>query len=98
MRFLRFKKLISLSQAKYLSSELSKFKEFRLIYETQANEVFVEINKNIYESMLDLNIISNLWSRTNDDNYIVRFVTSFETEKSEIDELLFRIKAFCSAS
>ena len=86
------------SQAKYLSIELSKFKEFRLIYETQANEVFVEINKNIYESMLDLNIISNLWSRTSDDNYIVRFVTSFETEKSEIDELLSRIKTFCSAS
>jgi len=48
--------------------------------------------------MLDLNIISNLWSRTSDDNYIVRFVTSFETEKSEIDELLSRIKTFCSAS
>ena len=31
MRFLRFKKLISLSQAKYLSSELSKFKELNLI-------------------------------------------------------------------
>jgi threonine aldolase len=73
-------------------------KNLGLIYETQANEVFVEINKNIYESMLDLNIISNLWSRTNDDNYIVRFVTSFETEKSEIDELLSRIKTFCSAS
>jgi threonine aldolase len=73
-------------------------KNLGLIYETQANEVFVEINKNIYESMLDLNIISNLWSRTSDDNYIVRFVTSFETEKSEIDELLSRIKTFCSAS
>lgn len=86
------------SKAKYLSGELSKFKEFRLINETQANEVFVEMSKNIYESMLDLNIISNLWGKAHDDNYIVRFVTSFETEKSEIDELLLRIKTFCSAS
>ena len=56
------------------------------------------MSKNIYESMLDLNIISNLWGKAHDDNYIVRFVTSFETEKSEIDELLLRIKTFCSAS
>jgi threonine aldolase len=86
------------SKAKYLSSELSKFKQFRLIYETQANEIFVEISKNTYEEMLDLNIISNLWSSANNGNYIVRFVTSFETEKSEIDELLLRIKTFCSRS
>ena len=43
-----------------------------------------------------LNIISNLWSRVGHNNFILRLVTSFETEKSEIDELLSRINTFCS--
>jgi len=32
----------------------------------------------------------------NENKLIVRFVTSFETEISEIDELIKRIKSFCS--
>ncbi len=82
--------------ANYLSRELSKFNEFKLAYPTQANEVFLEVSKKTYQEMLKLNIISNLWSRVDHNNFIMRFVTSFETEKSEIDELLSRINTFCS--
>lgn len=82
--------------AKYLSDRLSQFKEFKLVYPTQANEVFFKISKKTYEDMIKLNIISNLWGMENENKLIVRFVTSFETEISEIDELIKRIKSFCS--
>ena len=82
--------------AGYLSRELCTFNEFKLVYPTQANEVFLEVSKETYQEMLKLNIISNLWSRVGYNNFILRFVTSFDTEKSEIDELLSRINAFCS--
>ena len=82
--------------ASYLSRELCTFNEFKLFYPTQANEVFLEVSKETYQEMLKLNIISNLWSREGHNNFILRFVTSFETEKSEIDELLSRINTFCS--
>ena len=82
--------------ASYLSRELCTFNEFKLFYPTQANEVFLEVSKETYQEMLKLNIISNLWSRVDHNNFILRFVTSFETEKSEIDELLSRINTFCS--
>ena len=82
--------------ASYLSRELCTFNEFKLFYPTQANEVFLEVSKETYQEMLKLNIISNLWSRVGHNNFILRFVTSFETEKSEIDELLSRINTFCS--
>ena len=82
--------------ASYLSRELCTFNEFKLFYPTQANEVFLEVSKETYQEMLKLNIISNLWSRVGHNNFILRLVTSFETEKSEIDELLSRINTFCS--
>ena len=82
--------------ASYLSRELSRFNEFKLAYPTQANEVFLEVSKETYQEMLKLNIISNLWNKVDHNNFILRFVTSFETEKSEIDELLSRLNTFCS--
>jgi len=57
---------------------------------------FFKISNKTYEDMIKLNIISNLWGMENENKLIVRFVTSFETEISEIDELIKRIKSFCS--
>ncbi|MDC3116684.1 beta-eliminating lyase-related protein [Alphaproteobacteria bacterium] len=78
--------------ATYLSSELSKFEDFRLLYPTQGNEVFLRINKETYIKILELNIIPNLWREISDDEIEVRFVTSFETKLSLIDEIINRFK------
>ena len=42
--------------------------------------------------MVELNIVPNLWSIINKDELVIRFVTSFETEDKEIDELISRLK------
>ena len=80
------------NNAAYLSAELSKFEDFELLYPTQGNEVFLRINKNTYKKILALNIIPNLWRETSDDEIEVRFVTSFETKFSLIDEIIDRFK------
>ena len=79
-------------KARYLSVKLSKFNDFKLLYPIQGNELFYQIKKNFYQKMIELNIIPNLWSIINKDELVIRFVTSFETEKKEIDELVSRLK------
>ena len=78
--------------ATYLSGQLSKFENFKLLYPTQGNEVFLKISKNTYKKILELNIIPNLWRKISYDEIEVRFVTSFETKFSLIDEILDRFK------
>ena len=51
----------------------------------------MSIFKKTYDEILKLNIIPNLWSKVNDEELVIRFVTSFETETSEIFELLERL-------
>ena len=77
--------------ARYLSNQLSLFKNFELLYPTEGNEVFLKIDNKTYDEILKLNIIPNLWSKVNDEELVIRFVTSFETETSEIFELLERL-------
>ena len=69
-----------------------KFEDFKVLYPTQGNEVFLRINKKTYKKILELNIIPNLWRKTGYDEIEVRFVTSFETELSLIDEIIDRFK------
>ncbi len=78
--------------ATYLSGELSKFQDFKLLYPTQGNEVFLRVNNKTYKKILELNIIPNLWRKINDEEIEVRFVTSFETKFSLIDEIINRFK------
>ena len=78
--------------ATYLSGELSKFEDFKLLYPTQGNEVFLRVNNKTYKKILELNIIPNLWRKINDEEIEVRFVTSFETKFSLIDEIINRFK------
>ena len=70
---------------------MSLFKDFKLLYPTEGNEVFLKVENKVYDQILKLNIVPNLWSKIDDDELIVRFVTSFETEQREINELLKRL-------
>ena len=79
------------NNAKYLSDQLSLFRDFKLLYPTEGNEVFLKIENKTYDQILKLKIIPNLWSKVNDDELVIRFVTSFETQKSQIDELIKRL-------
>ena len=81
------------NKAKYLSDEISLFKDFKLLYPTEGNEVFFKIENKIYDQILNLNIIPNLWAKVNDDELAIRFVTSFETQTTEINELLERLNS-----
>ena len=78
--------------AKYLSKQISKFNDFKLSYPTEGNEVFLKINKKTYEKILELNVFPNLWRIINDDEIEIRFVTSFETDFSLVDEIINRFK------
>ena len=78
--------------AKYLSKKLSKFNNFKLSYPTEGNEVFLKINKKTYKKILELNIFPNLWRIINEDEIEIRFVTSFETNFSLVDEIINRLK------
>ena len=78
--------------ALYLRNQLSQFNEFKILYPTQGNEVFIKMSNLSYSNILKLNIIPNLWNKIDKDHLVIRFVTSFETNKSQIDEIIDRLK------
>ena len=78
--------------ALYLRNQLSEFNNFEILYPTQGNEVFVKMSKSSYYKIIELNIIPNLWNQIDKDNLVVRFVTSFETTITQIDEIIDRLK------
>jgi threonine aldolase len=80
--------------ALYLSNQLSEFKDFKIFYPTQGNEVFVKMSNLSYNNILKLNIIPNLWNQIDNDHLVVRFVTSFETTIDQIDEIIDRLKTY----
>ena len=80
--------------ALYLRSQLSQFNDFEILYPTQGNEVFVKMSNSSYGNIIKLNIIPNLWNQIDEDNLVVRFVTSFETTTSQIDEIIIRLKNY----
>ena len=80
--------------ALYLRNQLSQFNDFKILYPTQGNEVFVKMSNLSYNNILKLNIIPNLWIKIDENHLVVRFVTSFETNISQIDEIINRIKTY----
>ena len=80
--------------ALYLRDQLSQFNDFEILYPTQGNEVFVKMSNSSYGNIIKLNIIPNLWNQIDEDNLVVRFVTSFETTTSQIDEIIIRLKNY----
>ena len=80
--------------ALYLRNQLSQFNDFKILYPTQGNEVFIKMSNLSYDNILKLNIIPNLWNKIDKDHLVVRFVTSFETNISQIDEIIDRLKTY----
>ena len=80
-------------KAKYLSYQINLFNGFELLYPTDGNEVFFKIENKTYDQILKLSIITNLWSKVNDNELVIRFVTSFETQTSEVNEILERLSS-----
>ena len=80
--------------ALYLRDRLSQFNDFKILYPTQGNEVFVKMSKLSYDKILKLNIYPNLWCQIDKDHLVIRFVTSFETTISQIDEIIDRLKTY----
>ena len=80
--------------ALYLRNQLSEFNKFKILCPTQGNEVFVKMSNLSYENILKLNIIPNLWNQFDKDYLVVRFVTSFETTKCQIDKIIERLKTY----
>ena len=78
----------------YLRDQLSIFNDFKILYPTQGNEVFVKMSNTSYDNILKLNIIPNLWNQFDNNHLVVRFVTSFETTTSHIDEIIERLKTY----
>ena len=78
--------------ALYLRDQLSVFNAFKILYPTHGNEVFVKMSDSSYNNILKLNIIPNLWNQVDNNHLVVRFVTSFETTTSQIDEIIDRLK------
>ena len=56
--------------------------------------MFVRMSNLSYDNILKLNIIPNLWNKIDKDHLVVRFVTSFETNISQIDEIIDRLKTY----
>jgi len=81
-------------KALYLRNQLTEFNDFKILYPTQGNEVFVKMSNSSYDNILKLNIIPNLWNKIDNDYLVVRFVTSFETNISQIDEIINRLKTY----
>ena len=78
--------------AKYLSKKLLMFNDFKLSYPTEGNEVFLIVNYKTYKKILQLNVFPNLWRIINEDEIEIRFVTSFETNFSLLDQVINRLK------
>ena len=83
---------IANKNALYFRNKLSKFDDFKFLFPTQGNELFIEMKESTYQNILKLNIIPNLWCKANNDRLVVRFVTSYETKVSDIDEIIKRLE------
>ena len=86
--------MLANKNALYLRNQLSQFNDFKILFPTQGNEVFVKMSNLSYKNIFKLNIIPNLWNQIDKDHLVVRFVTSFETTKNQIDEIIERLKTY----
>ena len=84
--------MLANKNALYLRNQLSQFNDFKILFPTQGNEVFVKMSNLSYDNILKLNIIPNLWNKNGKDHLVVRFVTSFETTTNQINEIIERLK------
>ena len=80
------------SMAAFLSQSLAEFANVKLVYPTQSNEVFVRFSKSAIQRLRDDGI------NVNDeelDGSAIRFVTAWNTELSDVNQLLAVIGQYC---
>ena len=81
---------ISYDRAMYLSEELKKI-NVRFNQKPVSNQIFIELSNNKIEELKKNNMFEIL--PLDDENKILRFVTSYNTSCSEIDNLITDLKA-----
>ena len=76
------------NMAKYLGDEAAKLPGVELLFEVQANEVFARVPQIVIDEL------ATPWKFYiwDPDHSLVRWVTSWDTEKSEIDEFISSMK------
>ncbi|MBW0445125.1 aminotransferase class I/II-fold pyridoxal phosphate-dependent enzyme [bacterium M00.F.Ca.ET.228.01.1.1] len=87
--------------AQYLSAVLQKFDVIRPTWPVQANEIFVVMNRNLFSRLKSAGVRCSDWYRDSlpkavtlgDDEILVRFVTSWSSTRSEVDELAGLLEA-----
>jgi threonine aldolase len=84
------------AMAAYLSEELAKLEGIELAFPTQSNEVFAHMPRAVIEHMNAAGFI--VTEGELDETAPPRFVTAWNTQKSEVDELLVAVRAAISAS
>ena len=71
--------------AKYIKDNLTKLK-INFTIDSPTNQLFAKFDKQLAQKIID-KYGCELWEN-NDDNYVIRFVTSYKTSKQDCDELI----------
>ncbi|MCW0001877.1 low specificity L-threonine aldolase [Pararhizobium sp. YC-54] len=77
--------------AQRLSTELGRLPCAKIVYPTEANEVFVSVNNRTLEALTSKGVKFSLWSAG--ETNVLRFVTSFNTPEADVDAC---IRAFAA--
>ena len=80
--------------AKLLSDKIKEIKSIEIVYPVQANSVFVKLEKKHISRLLEKHFFY-IWDEQQD---IVRWMTSFDTTKEDIDNFVESIKKVLSTS
>ena len=78
--------------AKKLRKKLENNKYLKFIYPTHGNEIFVETSKDFLNKIQSKKIFPKIWKTTKGNKICLRFVTSFDMEENDIQEISSRIK------
>ena len=78
--------------AKKLRLNFEKIDDFKLLFPTHGNEIFVETTKHFFNRIIDKKIFPKLWFEKKDEIVVLRFVTSHDTTDAIIHEITQRLK------
>ena len=77
--------------AKLFKKHIDQNKNFKILFPIDGNEVFVQVNKQYYQKILNQNIFPKFWSNVKKNSVILRFVFSFDFTKKDLKNLISRI-------
>ena len=78
--------------AKKLRSNLEKINNFKFLFPTHGNEIFVETSKSFFHQINERKVFPKLWYVKKDGRVVLRFVTSHDTTDAVIYEIVHRLK------